>query len=58
MTMSNDPRRETLAEVQRLLARARPEQLRRLLADIQATDWAADQITNRDERASPQRRVS
>lgn len=58
MTMSNEPRPETLFEVQRLLARARPEQLRRLLADIQAPEQAADQITNRDERASPQRRMA
>ncbi|MGX0976692.1 hypothetical protein ACSSVY_002412 [Roseovarius sp. MBR-51] len=62
MTTPDHPRRETLAEVQRLLARARPEQLCRLLADIQAADRAADraadQITDRDERASPQRRVS
>ncbi|ARE82401.1 MULTISPECIES: hypothetical protein [Roseovarius] len=54
MTMREEPRRETLAEVQRLLARARPDQLRRLLADIQAVQ----QMTNRDEHASPQRRVS
>ncbi|WP_339671932.1 hypothetical protein [uncultured Roseovarius sp.] len=54
MTMSNEPRRETLAEVQRLLARARPEQLRRLLADIQA----AEQATDREAQASPQRRAS
>lgn len=56
MTMSNEPRRETLAEVQRLLARARPEQLCRLLADIQAADRAAEQITDRDDTVSPQRR--
>ena len=58
MMMSNEPRRETLAEVQRLLARARPEQLRRLLADIQATDRAADQTPDRDERDTPQRRTA
>ena len=54
MTMPDQPRRETLAEVQRMLARARPEQLRRLLADIQA----ADRMTDRDAQASPQGRVS
>lgn len=54
MTRPDAPRRETLAEVQRLLARARPEQLHRLLADIQA----ADRMFDRDDTASPQRRVS
>jgi hypothetical protein len=38
MTTPEQPRRETLAEVQRMLARARPEQLRRLLADIRAAE--------------------
>ncbi|WP_297779145.1 hypothetical protein [uncultured Roseovarius sp.] len=54
MTTPDQPRRETLAEVQRLLARARPEQLRRLLADIAASSTTAD----RDEQASPKRRAS
>jgi hypothetical protein len=38
MTTPERPRKETLAEVQRMLARARPEQLRRLLADIQGAE--------------------
>ncbi|SEL82457.1 hypothetical protein SAMN05443999_108127 [Roseovarius azorensis] len=54
MTTPDEPRRETLAEVQRLLARARPEQLCRLLADIRA----ADRIPDRDNASAPQRRVS
>tara|TARA_Y100001933_G_scaffold206879_1_gene209855 strand:- start:523 stop:678 length:156 start_codon:yes stop_codon:yes gene_type:complete len=51
MTM-RDPSapRETLAEVQRMLARARPDQIERLMADIMALD------TRRDE--SPERRAS
>jgi len=51
--MPEQPRRETLAEVQRMLARARPEQLRRLLADIEA----AEMIPDRGE-STPQRRAS
>lgn len=38
MTTPDLPRRETLAEMQRLLARARPEQIRRLMRDIMAAD--------------------
>jgi hypothetical protein len=53
MTTPEQPRRETLAEVQRMLARARPEQLRRLLADIEAAEMRSD----RDEN-TPQRRAS
>jgi len=51
--MRDHPRRETLAEVQRLLARARPEQLRRLLDDIAAAEKF-------DERAedTPKRRMA
>ncbi|MGR3548849.1 MAG: hypothetical protein ACU0CB_00240 [Roseovarius sp.] len=52
--MRDEPRHETLVEVQRLLARARPEQVRRLLDDIRD----AGAMSDRDERASPQRRVS
>ncbi len=54
MTTPDRPRQETLAEVQRLLARARPEQLRRLLADIHA----AETVTDRDQDRSPQRRTA
>jgi len=53
MTTPEQPRRETLAEVQHMLARARPEQLRRLLADIEA----AEMISHRGE-STPQRRAS
>ena len=53
MMTPEQPRRETLTEVQRLLACARPEQLRRLLADIEASDV----ITDRGEN-TPQRRAS
>ena len=41
------PRQETMAEVQRLLARARPEQIRRLIRDIMA-----------EGRDAPERRAS
>ncbi|MFB9151377.1 hypothetical protein [Roseovarius ramblicola] len=40
MTTPERPRHETLAEVQRMVARARPEQLRRLLADIRAAEMS------------------
>ena len=53
MTTPERPRKETLAEGQRMLARARPEQLRRLLADIEAVEM----ITDRGEN-TPQRRAS
>ena len=53
MTTPEQPRRETLAEVQRMLARARPEQLRRLMADIHD----AGTIKDRGED-TPQRRAS
>lgn len=53
MTTPEQPRRETLADVQRMLARARPEQLRRLLADIEAVEIASDRA-----ESTPQRRAS
>ena len=53
MTTPEQPRRETLTEVQRMLARARPEQLRRLLADIEAAEISADR-----GESTPQRRAS
>ncbi|MGX0879151.1 hypothetical protein ACSSV4_003859 [Roseovarius sp. MBR-154] len=53
MTTPEQPRRETLAEVQRMLARARPEQLRRLLADIEAVDVISDRGAD-----IPQRRTA
>ena len=53
MTTPEQPRRETLVEVQRMLARARPEQLRRLLADIKTVEIVTDQ-----GESTPQRRAS
>jgi len=51
-TPERAPREDTLAEVQRMLARARPEQLRRLLADIRASE-----PSDRSDEP-PQRRAS
>ncbi|WP_297770363.1 hypothetical protein [uncultured Roseovarius sp.] len=53
MTTPEQPRRETLTQVQRMLSCARPDQLRRLLADIQSVEM----ITDRGE-STPQRRAS
>jgi hypothetical protein len=48
MTMRDpSPRRETLAEVQRMLAEARPEQIRRLIADILASGEGRDEAPER-----------
>jgi len=52
MTTPERQRKDTLAEVQHMLAHARPDQLRRLLDDIRAVRT----ITERDEDGSPQRR--
>jgi len=52
MTTPEEPRQETLAEAQQMLAQARPEQLRRLLADIRAAE------TNDRGDETPQRRAS
>jgi len=51
----DEPRRETPEDVQHMLARARPEQLRRLLDDIRA---AAPVCERDDDEMQPQRRVS
>lgn len=40
-------RHETLAEVQRLLAEARPEQIRRLMADVMAAGEGRDETPER-----------
>jgi len=50
-----EPRRETPDDVQHMLARARPEQLRRLLDDIRA---AAPFSERADDQMQPQRRAS
>jgi len=50
MTTPEQQPRETLAEVQRMLARARPEQLRRLLADIRAAE-----VSDRGDEAAGRR---
>lgn len=41
------PRRDTLAEVQRILAHARPDQIERLVADILASDTPHDEAPER-----------
>jgi len=48
MTMRDpSPRRETLAEVQRMLSEARAEQIRRLVADILALAEGRDEASER-----------
>lgn len=54
MTTPERSHNKTMIEVQRLLSRAKPEQLRRLLEDIQASGNSSAA----SERDAPQRRAS
>lgn len=49
MTTRDTSRRDTVADVQNILARARPDQMRRLLDDVRACGTGADEGKSKGE---------